>query len=126
MKDKIKKYILPILIIFFSLLFWKLTDKAPNRACDKLTEDIQRLDLQAIIINKFEDRKNHGHETVVTLQQNVQTTLYLIGDISGLYDSICIGDSIYKNVNTMDILLVRDTLQMKFTVDFDCENLQGW
>jgi hypothetical protein len=82
--------------------------------------------MQAIVINKYEDKRNHGNETVVVSQQNKQKVFYLVGDISGLFDSICVGDSIYKKLNSMDFLLVRDTIEKKITVDFDCGNIRGF
>lgn len=120
------KYILLALYICFVVIAVQHFKKGPFRACKLSTEDILKLEMQAIVIDKYEDKRNHGNETVVVSQQNNQKVFYLIGDISGLFDSICVGDSIYKKLNSMDFLLVRDTIEKRFSVDFDCENIRGW
>jgi hypothetical protein len=120
------KYILLSLFLCFLFIVVHQFKKGPHKACEQRTANIKSLYLQGIVTNKYEDKENHGYETVVVKNEYSESTFRLIGDKSTLFDSICIGDSIYKNSGTMDFLLVMDTLQMTFTVDFDCENIRGW
>ncbi|MDD3860774.1 MAG: hypothetical protein PHW83_11290 [Bacteroidales bacterium] len=120
----ILKYIYLAVFICIVILLLVVHKNAPYRACRNHHERILKLELQAVVIDRFKDTDNHGFETVVVLQNNKEITFLLYGDNSSLFDSICVGDSIYKELNSMEVLVIRHNIKKAFTIDIDCNKVR--
>ncbi len=60
--------------------------------------------------------KNHANHTIVV--NNVLLNFAFDGDVSGLYGSVMVGDSIVKESGTMATVIIRGENVSSFNVDF--------
>jgi len=123
MKKYIKLTPFIIVILFFALI--KIISlNAPYRGCVSHSKLIENLYLNGIVLNKFEDKANHLNRTFVVFQNQVKIEVNIEGDTSGLYNFINVGDSIYKEKNSMKTIILRESIKKVFFIDFGCEKIK--
>jgi len=100
------------LFLFLGLIvILKFTDRVKELVPDKKASKYYSEDQYfGIVIDKFIDRDQHNYKTVVI--KNLKETRKVLFDfeIGGLYDFIEVGDSISKNINSLDFRLIREDL----------------
>lgn len=79
-------------------------------------------DITGILIRKFMDKSSHMWETIEysNPDKSLQSSVIFLNDQSGAYDFIEPGDSIVKELNSLNFKIIRDGNTRVFTLDFDC------
>lgn len=71
-----------------------------------------------VIVNKFIDKEQHLYQKIIINQDNQEDVIVMNFEAGGLYDFLCIGDSISKTSGSLKVRVVRndmDTIiKMKF------------
>lgn len=92
--------------------------------CD-LTEEYKIDNLQGTVVRKYRDSRNHNYKTVEIQEENHKILKRnLTSDLSGLYEYISVGDSVYKPSGTLKILVIRGNEKKYFTIDFGCKEIK--
>jgi|SRR5690606_9468421 len=79
----------------------------PNKKASEYYSEDQ---YYGIVMDKFIDREQHNYKTIIIRNENYERSVLFDFEIGGLYEFIEIGDSISKNVNSLDFQLVREGL----------------
>lgn len=122
-----KKYkkLIPVLIVIILFIIVKVMSiSAPYRGCVFKSNSIKQIFINGIIVKKFKDESDHNMKKITILNKNNDFNIAVQGDQSGLYDFINIGDSIYKEKNSMEATIVRDSVKKAFIIDFGCEKIK--
>jgi hypothetical protein len=96
--------------IFFSLLIIILV------RCESSCEEIRRIELHGVLISKewkpeFKDMRN------ITIQTSEKTKVIVILPIDKrLFDTIVIGDSLYKKQNSSEIFIHRGNRRITYSL----------
>lgn len=107
-----------IFIMFFEPLIRK------NAFCD-LSEKYRIDNLHGIVIRKYRDSENHNYKTIEIKEESHKILKRnLTGDLSGLYEYISAGDSVYKPAGTLKTLVIRVNEKKYFTIDFGCKRVK--
>ena len=96
-----------------------LTPDLNKIRCNYL-EKMSRISFSGIIDSKQVDTKNPNNNKIFFHTLNKKDSLYLVIDRSGLIEYIEIGDSIYKEVNSLDVLVRRGNNNVTYRIDYDC------
>jgi hypothetical protein len=92
--------------------------KARCKARDRALEEI----LSGIVINSYRDSYNHNIKTVQFESfGKVKKSLILDFEISGIYEELIPGDSIFKPKDQLDFFLIRNGNTRELMLDFDCD-----
>lgn len=71
--------------------------------------------IKGVVTDKYEDKEHHMHKTI-----EVNNVKHIFSrDVSGLYEFVEVGDSLYKEDSTADIKLIRDSKEFVFKIMFD-------
>jgi hypothetical protein len=115
--------------MFFSLLFLILviifflnTDdqKVFNRATCREKHDMEANNFLIKVELKYNDTLNHNYNTIKYLDLNEikQPTMYVINEVKGFYNSVQIGDTLKKDIGSLDVLCMnRDTI---YSLSYNC------
>lgn len=78
--------------------------------------------IAGVLTNKFLDKSSHMWETIEysNFDRSKRTSLVFLNDQSGAYDFILPGDSIIKNLNSLELKVIRDGNTKVFILDFGC------
>lgn len=78
--------------------------------------------IEGVLNNKFLDTSSHMWETIEFSNFNKakRTSLVFLNDQSGAYDFIVPGDSIIKELNSLELKVTRNGKTKVFILDFDC------
>ena len=92
-----------------------------SHGCEIMTFRTKEKPIRGCVINKYLDKKNHFDETIV-LSNNGKNQLFIIpNDNSGLYNFIEVGDSIFKDEDSLICFVKRDSIIERFIIDFGCK-----
>lgn len=105
--------IIPVFVIMIIALV--LDHQAPcNRA-----KKYKAMYINGVVQKKYLDRKNHLYETIVFLNQKERKIeLNLSIELSGFYDKVMLGDSLFKKENSLDLFVYREN-ELLLTTQFD-------
>jgi len=94
-----------------------------GRGC-RLQEEqmIETYFFHGIIVQKFQDQKNHRARTLRIGNNDVAQELEFQGLNQGFYEFVAEGDSVYKEEGNDVIYVFRDGKETKFKIDMGCEN----
>jgi hypothetical protein len=106
----------PILLVFprnFNHLFW-------SPVCIERAE-IEKLQLNAVVISKFKDYSNHNYNTIKFQDISTEATInkYFINEESGFYDFIQVGDTVIKDSNNLEILITNRKVKSRLLYNCD-------
>lgn len=124
-----KKYIklLPfIIVILFVVLIKILSNNSFYHGCEYRSMEIEKAAFCGIVSHKLIDKSDHMLKKISILNNHTKDSINVIieGDTSGLYNFINVGDSIYKEKNSMETTIVRDSIKKVFFIDFGCEKIK--
>lgn len=89
--------------------------------CKELNEKSD-LHLHAFVVEKYLDSANHLYQTLILKDVNSGSheRVYFISDASSFYSSVCIGDTIIKEKNS---LIINNITKNRFdTLKFNCSD----
>jgi len=100
-KDWRKRLIINALALFAFIVIFKCLDnqKQFNRAICHEKQSMQTSNFHFTVTAKFKDSTNHNYNTIkyIDLNKMNEGKVYIINEISGFYNSIRIGDTLFKN-----------------------------
>lgn len=74
-----------------------------------------------VLTRKFLDKSSHMWKTIeYSIGNHVNQSLILLNDQSGAYDFILPGDSIIKELNSLELKVTRNGNTKVFMLDFGC------
>ncbi|MGD9992554.1 MAG: hypothetical protein AB7S69_04575 [Salinivirgaceae bacterium] len=113
-------FIVVIVLVVFYTLFLKsgMNDWFSNNAYETLTRRVKELSIAGYVNDKYIDENSHLHETLVINNSGQSLRLIIPNDKSGLYAYIAIGDSIFKEKESMVCYVKRDGIYTRFEIDF--------
>jgi hypothetical protein len=121
---KIIKVIGPPIIVLLVFLFWiyRLPETRKSNLCNK-EESARKEDLVGIVLEKYNDLKNHYNPTLEIESVNGEThkTVLLLNDRSGCFDYILVGDSIIKPTGSLEVNIYRNDSLKVFYLDYGCK-----
>jgi hypothetical protein len=85
------------------------------------SDKMKKLLINGVVKEKFRDKKNHLFP-VFKLGDKEGQVINSVGEGSGFYDSLRVGDSLYKPSGSLEVKIYRDTSVMSWQLRyFDCE-----
>ncbi len=127
MKRKLKVLIsVLIFLVFVTLIFkgkidiypkdWR--NKARCKARDRASKDI----ISGIFVKSYRDGGNHNIKTLeYESLGKIKKSLILDFEVSGVYEELVEGDSIFKPKGQLKFFLIRDGNTRELMLDFDCD-----
>lgn len=98
------------------------SDFFAKNACHTLTERIRKIKASGIVMNKYLDKKSHMHETIIINSNRKSDFMVKIpNELSGLYEFVEVGDSLFKEEESLEGFVKRDSVIKKFEIDFGCK-----
>jgi len=92
--------------------------KARCKARDRALEEI----ISGIVINSYRDAGNHNIKTIeFTSLGKMKKSLILDFEVSGVYEELIPGDSIFKPKDQLNFYLIRNGNTRELMLDFDCD-----
>lgn len=86
-------------------------------------ERIKGRQIYGVVKAKYIDKNNHGVETIDLLSNGRNfTNYYLNADRSDFFQFVEAGDSIFKEINSSLIMVLRDETTHKFQLYFGCND----
>jgi len=78
--------------------------------------------MSGVVEKVFINTRNHNYKTVEIFNNN-ETSLVVVldRDYSGLFEYLIPGDSIYKNENNREVIIIRNDTTATFILDFGCK-----
>src|SRR5687768_15303192 len=78
------------------------------------------------VIRKYIDKENHSNKIIDVENFNNRTIIrfYLLGEHSGLYDSLEIGHVVKKNYGELKVLYGKDSLSKVITMNLGCKGTE--
>lgn len=100
-----------------------LEDAKKKKRCFQM-ERAMNATLSGEVIGKYEDSGNHNIRTIEVLDStgNKVVSTILAVDVSGLYDSLRVGDYIHKEQNQLIVSYQKDLQRYSMMLEFDCKN----
>lgn len=77
-------------------------------------------EIQGIIERKYKDFANHSYETLELKSGSDVKKFYFTIEQSGFYHFTQVGDSVFKDFNSLIIILKRGELRKTFKLDYGC------
>jgi hypothetical protein len=115
-----------IFLVFVTLIFTGKIDlhpkdwrnKARCKARDRASEDI----ISGIFVKSYRDAGNHNIKTLeYESLGKMNKSLILDFEVSGVFEEIEEGDSIFKPKGQLKFFLIRDGNTRELMLDFDCD-----
>lgn len=105
--------------IFFGILFLVLNKKTP---CKK-KQSVLESRISGYVVGKYLDETHHNYETLEVRQQSdVRRHHFLLFEKSGAFQFVMVGDSIYKEKNTLILTVIRKSETYHLNLVYDCED----
>ena len=123
-KKEIVPYVITIVILAIFLAFFiksGLTDWFSENACKTMTNRVKSLYVNGLIIDKYLDEKSHLHETLIINNSEKKLMFIIPNDRSGLYSFVELGDSIFKEKESLECYIKRDSSLIRFEMNFGCK-----
>jgi hypothetical protein len=109
-----------ILVFFFIINNERVQKWFGNNACTSIKDSVSVLDLEGLVLTKYLDVKSHMHETISIENNGVNLKIIIPNEYSGLYQFIQVGDSIFKEKNSLFCNVKRTGNTKVFFIDFKC------
>jgi hypothetical protein len=84
-------------------------------------EIMKKYDFKAVVIEKYNDFKNHNYNSIIILdfEKNKKLKLYFINEKSGFYNNVIVKDTLIKQKNS---LVITNVSQKKsFSLKYNCD-----
>ncbi len=112
-------------VIFFTLFKIFSSGNYPdffaNNGCHTLTERMRAARFCGIVDEKYLDKKSHMDETIIVNNKKSEIMMIIPNELSGLYEFIEVGDSIFKEKESMECYIKRESITKRFEIDFGCK-----
>ncbi len=109
-----------IALIFIFVNFYKKTSHLEEDFFQKLVVKYYLMEFEGVVMERFVDEKNHGYRKVVFRNTNKkQDVLFLDFENDDIFNSFHVGDTIFKEPNTLNFLIKRNS--EKFIKKFNFE-----
>jgi hypothetical protein len=116
-----KRFIISIIVISMSIygmaIFMEYKASRFDQECVSMREEFMQFEFNGIVNSKFLDEQNHLIPTI----QIGSSHFRLSWKYAELYDSIKVGDSLYKVSGQEVVLSVRETSISSINLKVDCE-----
>lgn len=77
--------------------------------------------IDGVVTQKIRDNQNHMWKTIeYSNSSGSHQTLIFRNDESGAYEFLMQGDSIFKDTNSLELKVVRDTIMTKYLLNYGC------
>lgn len=77
--------------------------------------------IKGVVVTKTRDSRNHMWKTVeYSNTTGIHQTLIFRNDESGAYEFLLQGDSILKDYNSLELIILRDTIVTKYQLNYGC------
>jgi hypothetical protein len=113
-------FILMLISIVVSVFIVK---KQTKDECIQLTEKYKGMRFDGIVTKKFKDREKHSAKTLYIQGQKGKQTFVKYRDMSGFYENVEFGDSIFKPKGTLKVKVLIEKNDTAFTIDFECDEI---
>ena len=106
-------YVLPFLFGSIDSATNKTRCKSRNRALEEI--------IAGRVANKFRDKSSHMWKTIeYSNRTGLHRSVIFMNDQSGAFDSLLPGDSIFKRVNSLELMVIRSGSAKKFQLNYQC------
>lgn len=111
------------LVMLFQFDVINFDNISKSKRCSR-EEQARQLAWDGLITEKYVNYNNHSTNTLIIDDKHTGTTRITILkiDISGLYDSVKIGDYIKKNEGELEVKVVNKYGESIIVLDFYCED----
>lgn len=104
-----------LLIVIFVVNYWgPSSEEITNDAYESLRYE----KFYGIVQEKFNDRKNHNHPTLILKNEFGEQSILLVRDRSGIYNYVEPGDSISKEYGKYEVHLTRSSRDTVFVLRY--------
>jgi hypothetical protein len=119
-KIQIKNWDMWIGGICVLIFFIYQVQKQPK--CSEYYEQEKEISFNGLVIDKYNDKKNHNFPTILIDESGKQFDYTLQGDSSGLFEFLMISDSIKKKKGFNEYVVNRSGKKFSFLLDYGCKN----
>lgn len=117
-----KKHILFILILFSIAVLIKLSGVFESRSVFCLEKDyLYKKGFNSLVIDKYIDSNNHCNKTLLLkdINNNKKENVYFINENSGFYEKARVNDTLFKEKNSLDIIINHE--KAIHSLKYDCD-----
>lgn len=116
------KIIIPIIAIIILLLFNYLVPDSfyswrESSEC-RLERDMKNTEYSGVIEEKFLDTKNHNIKTIKLSNDFIE----IYQNQNSFFEKVNVGDSLYKNSNSLRFDIIRQDSSFSIIIDFKCKS----
>jgi hypothetical protein len=105
-------------IITLVILYYDQPSK--NEICIDAFIKAGQVEYKGLVDKKYIDINHAIPIFIVKDKNNISLKVSNYRDISGLFDYIEVGDSIIKEGDSYEIIVIRNNFEKKFTLDYGC------
>lgn len=117
---EIKEYKFAIVFLVFVFLILKVVLPSRSEVCNDGLNYAKSRGYNGVIVNKY-IKPNHASPTIEFKTGNTVRYASYSRDLSGLYDYLQIGDSICKDINSLNVKVFRSEVFKEFVIDHGCD-----
>jgi hypothetical protein len=115
---------IPLILGFITIIFFVyLAKKKSKEDCIRVREQYLNAEYNGVVSNKFKGKENHAAKTLIIKGKTEKKFFRKYRDISGLYEYVRVGDSIYKPNGSLDVKVIRGKRDTIFSIDLECDGL---
>lgn len=120
---KLKKAKLIYTLVALSIgIVWFYFQIKKQGTCQDAEKMELNVEYNGIMLKKYIDKSNHLFEIIEIGNKNRIQKIMLDWDESGMYEFVEIGDSIVKELNTLEVKVFRKNAKTTFIINYGCSN----
>ena len=117
-----RKHIVIVLLIFVLVILIKITGIFDGRSVLCLERDyLYNKRFNSLVIDKYIDSNNHCNKTLLLkdINNNKKENVYFINENSGFYERARVNDTLFKEKNSLDIIINNE--KSIHRLKYDCD-----